>query len=181
MPSWVSPVTCACSEARRIGLPWPSRTPCRTSTKSRCASIWIRWIGAWSLNARTQGMLIAWSPPRANGMAPRSRILRTAASVLRVAGGGVGMDDVGVAHVDDPDLVHGQVDRVVLVVVGAAMAEGEQGRGLADAARAEAGAGAVLRAHVVGHAEHGDVGVERVPVEAGRPLAERAVPDEGQI
>ena len=98
-----------------------------------------------------------------------------------VAGDGVGMDDVGVAHVDDPDLVHRQVDRVVLVVVGPAMAEGEQRRGLADAARAEAGAGAVLRAHVVGHAEHGDVGIERAPVEAGRPLAERAMPDEGQI
>ncbi len=48
-------------------------------------------------------------------------------------------------------------------------------------ARAEARAGAILRAHVVGHAEHRDVGVERVPVEAGRPLAEGAVPDEGQI
>ena len=100
---------------------------------------------------------------------------------VAVAGGGVGMDDVGIADIDDPDLVHRQIDRVVLVVVGAAMAEGEQGRGLADAARAEAGPGPVLGAHVVGHAEHGDVGVERVPVEAGRPLAERAVPDEGQI
>ena len=51
---------------------------------------------------------------------------------VAVAGGGVGMHDVGVAHIDDPDLVGGQIDRVVLVVVGAAMAEREQGRGLAD-------------------------------------------------
>ena len=100
---------------------------------------------------------------------------------VAVAGGGVGVHDVGVADIDDPHLVHRQVDRVVLVVVGAAMAEGEQRRGLADRARAEARAGAVLGAHVVGHAEHRDVGIERVPVEAGRPLAERAVPDEGQI
>ena len=54
-----------------------------------------------------------------------------------------------------------QIDDVVLMVIGAAMAEREQCRGLADRARAEAGAGAVLRAHVVGNAEHRHVGVDR--------------------
>ena len=130
--------TCACSEARRIGLPWPSRTPCRTSTKSRCASICTMWIGASSLKARMQGMLTAWSPPSTTGSAFRSRILRTAISALRVARGGVGVDDVGVADIDDPHLVHRQIDRIVLVVVGAAVAEGEERRRFADRARPEA-------------------------------------------
>jgi hypothetical protein len=88
--------------------------------------------------------------------------------------------DVGIPDIDDPHLVHRQIDGVVLVIVGAAVAEREQGRGLADRARAEARAETVLRAHVVGHAEHGDVGVERVPVETGRPLAEGAMADEGR-
>ena len=83
-------------------------------------------------------MLTAWSPPSTSGRAPRSRILRTASSGVAVAGGGVGVDDVGVADVDDAHLVHRQVDRIVLVVVGAAVAEREQRRGLADRARAEA-------------------------------------------
>ena len=100
---------------------------------------------------------------------------------VAVARGGVGVDDVGVADIDDPHRVGGQIDGVVLVVVGPAMAEREQRGGLADGARAEAGAGAELRAHVVGHAEHRHIGLERIPVEAGRPLAEGAVADEGQI
>ena len=77
MPSCVRPVTYAFSAARRIGLPWPSRTPWRTSTKSRCASNCTMWIGPCSLKARMQGMLTAWSPPSTTGSAPRSRILRT--------------------------------------------------------------------------------------------------------
>jgi hypothetical protein len=89
--------------------------------------------------------------------------------------------DVGIADINDADLVGRQIDRVVLVVVGAAMSEGEQGRGLADAARAEAGAGAILRAHIVGHAKHGDVRLQRLPVQARWPLAEHAVADERQI
>ncbi len=91
------------------------------------------------------------------------------------------MDDVGVADVDDPHLVHRQVDRIVLVVVGAAMAEREERGRLADAARPEARTGAVLRAHVERHAEHRDIGIERVPVEARRAFAERAVPDKRKI
>ncbi len=95
-----------------------------------------------------------------------------------VAFRGVGMDDVGVAQVDDPDLVDRQVGDVVLEVVGAAVAEGEQRRGLADRARPEARAGAVLRAHVERRAEHRDVGVDPIPVEADRLLGEGAVTDE---
>ena len=100
---------------------------------------------------------------------------------VAVARDGIRVNDIGVADIDDPHLVHRQIDRVVLVVVGAAMAEGEERRGLADRARTEAGAGAILRSHVVGHAKHRDVGVERVPVEAGRPLAECAMPDKRKI
>ena len=61
-----------------------------------------------------------------------------------VAGGRIGVDDVGVADVDDPDF-RSEVGGVILVVVGAAMAEREQGRGLADRPRTEPGARPPLR------------------------------------
>ena len=99
---------------------------------------------------------------------------------VRVASRGVGMDDVGVADVDDPHRL-GQVDGVVLVVVGAGVAEGEERRGLAHRARAEAGAGAELRAEVEGGAEHGDVGVDGGPVLDVGALAEGRDADEGQV
>jgi hypothetical protein len=73
---------------------------------------------------------------------------------------GVGMDDVGIADVDDADLGP-QIGHVVLVVIGPGMAEGEQGRGLADRPRAEAGAGAELGAEVEGRAQDRDIGVDR--------------------
>ena len=43
-----------------------------------------------------------------------------------VAGVGVGVNHVGIADVDDPHLVHRQIDGIVLMVVGAAVAEGEE-------------------------------------------------------
>ena len=100
---------------------------------------------------------------------------------IGVAADRIGVDDVGVADVDDAGRLGGEVDDVVLVVVGAGMAEGEQGRGIADGARTEAGAGAPLRAEVEGRAEDGDVGLDPVPVEAERILAEGRNPDEGEI
>ena len=48
-----------------------------------------------------QGMLIEWSPPSTTGSAPASRILRTASLDVGVARDRVGVDDVGVADVDD--------------------------------------------------------------------------------
>ena len=127
-----------------------------------------------------QGMLIEWSPPSTTGSAPASRILRTPSSMLAWLRDRVGVDDVGIADVDDARRRR-QVDDVVLVVVGAGVAEGEQRRGLADGARAEAGAGAPLGAEVEGRAEHGDVGVDGVPVELKRVLAEGRDADEGQV
>ena len=94
---------------------------------------------------------------------------------------GIGVNDVRVPDIDDPHPVGRQVGDVVLEVVGAGVAEGEQGRGLADRARAETGAGAVLGAHVEGRAEHRDLGVDPVPVEAGRLLGEGAMADEGKV
>ena len=94
---------------------------------------------------------------------------------------GVGVDDVGIADVDDPDRVHRQIDRVVLEVVGAGMAEREQRGRIADGARAEPGAGAILGAHVVGRAQDRGVGVDAVPIQHRRLLGERAVADERQV
>ena len=181
MPSWVSPETWACSAARRIGLPWPSRTPWRTSTKSRCASIWIqvdRRLAGEGTDAGDVDRMVAAEDQRQR---PPLQDLAHRQLGVAMAGGGVGVHHVGVADVDDPDLVGGEIDRVVLMVVGPAVAEREQGRCLADRPRTEPGAGAVLRPHVVRYAQDRHVGIERVPLEAGRPLAESAVPDERQI
>ena len=97
-----------------------------------------------------------------------------------VAAHGVGVDDVGVADVDDPHRRR-QVRRVVLVVVGAGMAEGEERRGLAHRARAEAGTGAELRAEVEWGAEDRDVGVDGGPVLHVGALAEGRDSDEGEV
>ena len=94
---------------------------------------------------------------------------------------GVGVDDVGVADVDDAD-AFGQVDHVVLVVVGAAMAEGEERGGLADDRGPEAGARAPLRAEVEGRAHDRDVGVDGVPVRLSRATCRRSqMPTKGRF
>ena len=94
---------------------------------------------------------------------------------------GVRVDHIGVANINDADFVLGQIDHVVFVVVGAGMAEGEQGRCLADGARAEAGAGPVLGAHIKGDTHDRHIGVDGVPIQAGWLLAECAKPDKRQI
>ena len=45
---------------------------------------------------------------------------------------GVRVDNIGIANIYDPDLVGRQIGNVLLEVIGAAMVEGEQVRGLAD-------------------------------------------------
>ena len=79
------------------------------------------------------------------------------------------------------DLVAGEVHDIVFVVIGAAMAKREQGGRLADGARAKARARAPLGAHVVGHADHGHVGVNGVPVHAGGGFGKSSVADKGQV
>ena len=93
----------------------------------------------------------------------------------------VGMDDVGIADIDDAHLVSLQIGDVILMVIGAGMAEGKQGRGLADAARAKARAGAELRAEIKGRAKDGEIGVDGAPVRLIGIFAEAAQPDEGKI
>ena len=79
-----------------------------------------------------------------------------------VGGFSVGMNDVGIADVQDADAF--QVGHVVFVVIGPGVAEGEERRSLTDAAGAEAGPGAELGAEVERRAEDGEVGVDRGPV-----------------
>jgi hypothetical protein len=47
----------------------------------------------------------------------------------------------------------------------------------------EVGSGrrSVLRAHIVRHSEDGHIRVDCIPIEAGWPLPERCVPDEGEV
>ena len=93
----------------------------------------------------------------------------------------IGVHDVGVAHIHDARLVAREVHHIVLVVISASMAKGKQGGSLADGARAKAGTGPPLRAHVIGHADHGDVGINSVPVHAGGGFGEGAMPHKRQI
>lgn len=65
---------------------------------------------------------MAWSPPIITGMAPAFKIALTAAYVLA----GLfcaGVDNIGVANVDDADTIHGQVGGIILVIIRAAVAE----------------------------------------------------------
>ena len=94
---------------------------------------------------------------------------------------GIGMDDVGVADIDHADLVRRHVYHVVLEIVGAAVAEGEQGRCLANRTGSEARARAPLGAAIERRADDGDVGVDGVPVEADGRLAKSADAHEGQV
>src|SRR4051794_10435869 len=94
---------------------------------------------------------------------------------------GVGVNNINVADIDDPNTIEREVCRVVLVIVSASVTEGEKCRRLADSSRAEARAGAVLRAHIVWNAYYGDVRLNALPVCADRPLAEAAMADEGKV
>ncbi len=98
-----------------------------------------------------------------------------------VAGFHIGVDDVGIPHVDHAHVGGGQVHHVVFVVVGAGMAEGEQRRCFTNPAWSEACAGAPLGTHVIGHAEHRDVGIQGIPVGAHRGFAKGAMTHEWQV
>ena len=93
----------------------------------------------------------------------------------------VGVHDICIADIDDGDRATRQIGDVVLVVIGAAMAEGEQGGGLTDRARSEAGAGAPLGAAVEGRTEDRDIRVDSVPVGLVEILAEGTDADERQV
>ena len=98
-----------------------------------------------------------------------------------VAFDGVGVNDVGVADVDDLDLVDRKIDDIVLEVVGAAVSERKQGGGFADGTGAESRAGAILGSHIERRAENGDVRINAFPVKVGGLLSEGAVSDEGKV
>ncbi|MNI27246.1 hypothetical protein D3C73_809770 [compost metagenome] len=98
-----------------------------------------------------------------------------------VAGGHVGVDDVGITDVDHAHIRCGEVHHVIFVIVGAGVAEGKQRRCFTNPAWSEACAGAPLGAHVVGHAEHRDVGIQCIPIGAHRGFAKGAMTHEWQV
>ncbi|MCY1548072.1 hypothetical protein D9M68_841600 [compost metagenome] len=93
----------------------------------------------------------------------------------------VGVDDVGIPHIDHPYVLRAEVEHVVLVVVGTGMAEGKQRRCLANPARAEACAGPPLGAHVVRRAENRNIRVDRIPIGTHRRFGEGAMAHERQV
>jgi hypothetical protein len=92
---------------------------------------------------------------------------------------GISMNDVGIADVGDSHLVARKILDIVLMIIGAAMAERKQRRGFSDGTRSEVGASAILAAHIEGNAKDGSVDVDRVPIRANRPFPEATVADEG--
>ena len=90
------------------------------------------------------------------------------------------VDDIGIAHVHDAHIAC-EVGCVILVVICACVAKGEERGGFAHGAGAEARARAVLCARIKGRAEHGDIGLKRAPVGGVGALGEGGDPDEGEI
>ena len=93
---------------------------------------------------------------------------------------GIDMDHIGVADIDDADLVAGEKQEIVLGIVGAP-ADGEELRGVAEPPGPEARAGADLGAEVEGRAHDRDIGIDGVPVLLVRLLHEGRDADERQI
>jgi len=91
----------------------------------------------------------------------------------------VGVDDVGIADIHHANCL--QVSDVILMVIGAGVAEGEKRGGFADGAGPEAGAGTPLRAKIVRSAHDRDVGCDIVPVQRDRRFTEGADPYKRQI
>ena len=93
---------------------------------------------------------------------------------------GIDVDHIGVADIDDADLVAGKVDDVVLRIVGA-VADCEELRGVPESFRPEARAGADLGAEIERRAHDGDIGLDGVPVRPVRLLHEGRDADERQV
>ncbi len=140
------------------------RTPWRSSTKSRCASIWTTWIGASigeGVDAGDVDRMVAAEDDR--DRAGREDLAHAELDI-GVAARSVSVWIMSASPISTMRVVvRRQIDDVVLVVVGAGMAEGEQRRGLADGARAGARARAPLRAEIERRAEHRDIGLDRCP------------------
>ncbi len=99
---------------------------------------------------------------------------------IGMAACGVGVDDVGVANIDNAH-VRAQIGGVILVIIGARMAKGEQGRSLAHRPWPEPRAGSPLGAEIIRCAKDGDIGVDRAPILDIGFLGKGRDADEGQV
>ena len=92
----------------------------------------------------------------------------------------VGMDDVGIADIDDAHLVSLQIGDVILMVIGAGMAEENR----VEASRMPRGPKRAPARNCVPksrRAKDGEIGVDGAPVRLIVIFAEAAQPDEGKI
>ena len=97
-----------------------------------------------------------------NGRRPGAKNGAHAGFDVGVTGERIGMNDVGIAKIDNARV--GQIGHIVFVVVGACMAERKQGRSLTNAPGAKPGARAPLGAKVKRCAQDRDIGVDLGPV-----------------
>ena len=92
----------------------------------------------------------------------------------------VGVDDIGIAKIDDPD-IGAKVDPIILVVVSASMAKLKQGRCIANCARAKPRAATVLSPGIKGGAQNRDIRLYLRPVLDVGPFPECRDSDKGQV
>lgn len=75
------------------------------------------------------------------------------------------MDLIHVAHIYNLDDVRMQIDFVALRIIGTLVPQGIEAGGIPDAAGPQFGAGAPLRAHVVGHPKDGHIRLQRIEIQ----------------
>ena len=85
---------------------------------------------------------------------------------------GVRMHDICITHIHDAHRAR-QVGGVIFVVIGAGMAKGKQGRGLAHGPRSEARARPPLGARIKRGPNNGHIGLQRRPIGLVGTFAER--------
>ena len=134
---------------------------------------------AMPVKGRDGGDVDRMIPAQQHRQRPRRERRAHRALDAGMALGGVGVDDVGIAHVDH--LHPFEIGDVVLVIIRAGMAEGEERRGLADRPRPEARPRAPLGAHVERRTEHRHIGAKLRPVGADGALGKAADAHERKI
>lgn len=99
---------------------------------------------------------------------------------VRVTRFGVGVNDIRVAHVDDVHIA-GQINGIVLMIIGPRMPEAEQRRCLAHTARPETCTRTVLGARVERRTQNRHISIQLAPVRLIGSFAECRDPHERQV
>lgn len=94
---------------------------------------------------------------------------------------GIGMDDIGIAHIDNAAALTPQIDAVILMIIGPCMAECEQGGRLADTAWPKTSPRTPLGAAIKRCAQNGNIRINSRPVCLDRVFSKTANADKRQV